>query len=268
MVGALSDFDYPKLSLGGTEVRLDTRLVSNGRKSERIEPKVALSLKLLAERQGKVVSRDELLQQCWPGRTVGDDSVYRIVMKIRRLAAVYGGFEVETIPKAGFRLTIVQTAVTEAAAPSRPRRRNWWKLDRLSTAAGIGFFAILLTIGAYQIHRTQGLGPARVVWDYNQGVRTDAPNGIRIWNRQSADLWQESFADGSIRSRFELISEYTMKPSGCEGVLLRRDKTLIAFVPRPSCREHTLFAEDIDSKTGVVTRPWFELGAIQENDWK
>jgi DNA-binding winged helix-turn-helix (wHTH) protein len=264
----LSEVDYHTLSLGGTVVQLDTRLISNQLRSERIEPKVALSLRLLADQRGKVVSREKLLRECWPGRTVGDDSVYRIIMKIRRLSAAYGGFEVETIPKCGFRLTVLPDNGIGNAAPDNVRHRTRLTRTRPLVAWIVGLVAVSSVMVLYGVNQVQPFGPARVVWDYNQGRQKDAPNGIRVWSRQSAETWVESFADGSARTTFELVSPYRMKLSGCKGVLLRRDKTLIAFVPRPACPQQKLLAEDIDAKTGMVTRPWFDLGPIQRNDWK
>ncbi len=51
-------------------------------------------------------------------------------------------------------------------------------------------------------------------------------------------------------------------PNGCDGALLRRDRSLIIFVPNGACPARQLFAQDIDPVTGVVRKDWFVLGVI------
>jgi DNA-binding winged helix-turn-helix (wHTH) protein/tetratricopeptide (TPR) repeat protein len=54
---------------------------------------------------GAVLSRDELLERCWPGVVVGDDAVHRVIGGLRKAAAAAGGtFVIETIPRIGYRL--------------------------------------------------------------------------------------------------------------------------------------------------------------------
>jgi tetratricopeptide (TPR) repeat protein len=62
---------------------------------------------LLLDAGGKVVTRNELFDQCWGGVVVGDDSLNRAIAKVRRTGAhvAPGLFEIETIPRTGYRLT-------------------------------------------------------------------------------------------------------------------------------------------------------------------
>jgi len=105
------------------EVRFDHR-------SERVEPLVMKVLVALAERRGEVVTRDELIDACWDGRIVGDDVINRAILLLRRIAKASGAFAIETVPKAGYRMTEVQGAF-------RFSRKLWWAaLAVLIVAAG------------------------------------------------------------------------------------------------------------------------------------
>jgi hypothetical protein len=64
-------------------------------------------LVVLAEAAGQVVTRGTLFDRCWGGVYVGDDSLNRTIGAIRKIAAdiAGGSFEIETIPRTGYRLT-------------------------------------------------------------------------------------------------------------------------------------------------------------------
>jgi tetratricopeptide (TPR) repeat protein/TolB-like protein len=119
----------PAFDLAGIEVRpASLEVVLPGRR-ELLEPRVMQVLTALARRRGEVVSRDDLIQACWEGRIVSDDAINRCISRIRKLAAASAGFEVQTIPKVGFRLS--ESIVEPAATPQH--RRPW--LFRAGAAA-------------------------------------------------------------------------------------------------------------------------------------
>jgi DNA-binding winged helix-turn-helix (wHTH) protein/tetratricopeptide (TPR) repeat protein len=72
-----------------------------------VEPLIMQVLLLLLDADGRVVTRDELFDQCWGGVIVGDDSLNRAIGKLRRIGSQVapGLFEIETIPRTGYRLT-------------------------------------------------------------------------------------------------------------------------------------------------------------------
>jgi len=72
--------------------------------SERLQPQTLKVLIALVSRRGEVVTRDELVQLCWDGRIVGDDVINRSISLLRQFAEHAGGFEIETVPRAGYRL--------------------------------------------------------------------------------------------------------------------------------------------------------------------
>ena len=70
-----------------------------------LQPRVMQVLVVLGTQPDRVISRDVLIEACWGGRTVGDDAINRCISQLRKLAQQTGAFEVETIPRVGFRLT-------------------------------------------------------------------------------------------------------------------------------------------------------------------
>ena len=90
--------------LGALEVRPPTREVVGENDTVVLEPRVMQVLVLLAARRGKVVSRADLIDECWAGRVVGDDAINRCIQAIRRLADCCGGFSIRTVARVGYRL--------------------------------------------------------------------------------------------------------------------------------------------------------------------
>jgi len=87
-----------------------------------LEPKVARVLIALASASPAVVSRDNLIEQCWDGRIVGDDALNRCILALRHLAKAYSPapFAIETVPRVGYSLI----ADHSEAAPPRGRHPN------------------------------------------------------------------------------------------------------------------------------------------------
>jgi DNA-binding winged helix-turn-helix (wHTH) protein len=108
-----------------------------------VEPRVMQMLVALADAKGSTVTRDALIESCWDGRIVGQDAINRAAMHVRQISrgVAAGSFEIQTIPKIGFRL-IVKDAASEAAAAAPPRRRRWvWAWTG-------GVACVVLTVGA------------------------------------------------------------------------------------------------------------------------
>lgn len=93
---------------------------------DRLQPQTLKVLLALVSRRGEVVTRDELVQLCWDGRIVGDDVINRAILLLRHLAERAGGFEIETVPRTGYRLVETQSIGTRLS-------RRWW----IAAAAGI-----------------------------------------------------------------------------------------------------------------------------------
>src|SRR3954451_15273438 len=101
-LAARSDF-----TLGLAIVSPSTRTIVGPGGTADVEPRVMQVLVVLADAAAQVVTRGTLFDRCWGGVYVGEDSLNRTIGAIRKLAGeVAGGsFEIETIPRTGYRLT-------------------------------------------------------------------------------------------------------------------------------------------------------------------
>lgn len=105
-------------TLGPLRIDPPTLQVTRGDKRETLEPRIMQVFVALARRRGEVVSREDLITQCWDGRSVGDDSINRCISRLRRLSEAEGGFGIETIPRVGYRLQENAEAAAESASPT------------------------------------------------------------------------------------------------------------------------------------------------------
>lgn len=143
--------DIADFTIGDAVVSPATRTISGPGGSTQVEPRVMQVLVVLADADGAVVTRDKLLARCWGGVYVGDDSLNRAIAGVRRIgSAIAGGsFEIETIPRTGYRLiargsrevspsvSSVPEAGENASAPSREGvSRRWLVAGGLAAAAG------------------------------------------------------------------------------------------------------------------------------------
>lgn len=92
----------------GTASVQPSRLVISGPSGEvSLEPRVMQVLAVLGEAHGATVSRDTLLDRCWPGVVVGEDSVHRAIAEARRALREAGAESgIETVPRVGYRLEV------------------------------------------------------------------------------------------------------------------------------------------------------------------
>ena len=91
--------------------------------SIRLEPKVMAVLIVLARQRDRVVSREELLDEVWPGAVVTDYTLSRCIYQLRNALSAVGNAPdrlnyrpIETLPKRGYRLV----AVVEVLASKTP----------------------------------------------------------------------------------------------------------------------------------------------------
>ncbi|XUU60159.1 winged helix-turn-helix domain-containing protein [Erythrobacter sp. HA6-11] len=99
--------------LAGVRLEPRLRLVSFKEAQTKLEPRVMQVFVLLAQKAGNVVSRDEMVEQCWQGVIVGDDAIQRCIGRLRRLMSDIDSINIETIPKIGYRLVVEGLAFAE-----------------------------------------------------------------------------------------------------------------------------------------------------------
>jgi len=111
---------------------------------EVLQPRVMQVLVALAQANGDVVGRDDLLDQCWDGRVVSEDAINFVVAQVRKLAQRTDAFRLETIPRVGYRL-IAQAPAEGPASPPEPPRAAGQTRRRLLVGSAAG--AAVLTVG-------------------------------------------------------------------------------------------------------------------------
>jgi len=135
----------------------------------------------LAERQGQVVSKDELVDSLWQGRIVGDDAVHRRIADLRRHLGDDSKNPrfIQTIAKRGYRL------VAPVRKPAAPNRRRW----RL--AAGIAALAVALGAGVALLPPASGVDePVAEAIDEPVVTRVaieTSPPGAMVYYKRYAD---------------------------------------------------------------------------------
>src|SRR3954452_24708488 len=94
-------------NVGPLHVSPSRRLIEGPVGSTHVQPIVMKVFLLLLDARGSVVTRDELFGNAWGGVFVGDDSLNRAIARVRKIASetAPGLFEIETIPRTGYRLT-------------------------------------------------------------------------------------------------------------------------------------------------------------------
>ena len=124
----------PDFTLGDWLVRPSLATIERGADAVHVTPRSMAVLIHLADAQGRVVSRNDLLDAVWPGMAVTPDALSQCVVELRK---AFGDDPknpavIQTIPKIGLRLIVpVATVTPEAAmaqsvppapAPRRSRR--------------------------------------------------------------------------------------------------------------------------------------------------
>jgi DNA-binding winged helix-turn-helix (wHTH) protein/tetratricopeptide (TPR) repeat protein len=139
--------DFP---LGRARVLPSRRVIEGPGGSVTVEPRVMQVLLALADAGGEVVGREELLRLCWPGVTVGEDSLNRAVAEARRVArTVDGGFAIQTIQRVGYCLTIEGASREKGTEPTRRigshrlTRRRLVASGAVLTLGGLAGWALL-----------------------------------------------------------------------------------------------------------------------------
>ena len=170
--------DTPPFRLGAVLVEpAALRLVGPTGADVHLQPRVMQVLVALGRGGGGTLSRDELNLRCWNGRVVGADAIDRAIAHLRRASADLGAtFQIETIPRVGFRLlasdALPDPAVdSREAAPSAPGDAPHPAAPERGQSALVGRRAAIAIAGA--VAAVMGAGALRW-WP----TRTPPPSAI------------------------------------------------------------------------------------------
>jgi DNA-binding winged helix-turn-helix (wHTH) protein/TolB-like protein len=150
----------PDFDLGDLRVLPSQSRVRGRDRDEKVPPRVMEVLLVLARHRGQTVTRDQLIEACWKGRVVTDDAVTRAIAQVRALTRAMDPppFELETIPKVGFRLDVASSPPSEdlepaAVAPRAPQRA--WRRPRLRLGLAAVALCALVVAGLWAGLRPQ-----------------------------------------------------------------------------------------------------------------
>ena len=173
--------------LGNVIVRPSLRTVEGPLGHKKGEPRVIQVLVALADARGRVLSRDELLSRCWEGRIVGDDAIHRAIAEVRRIVQGVGAdFEVETVPRIGYRISGVDWDDEPATAPEQ---RGSSLASRRNLMIGGAAFVAALAGGGVALRSRQNQAEVSALIDRG---RTLQATGGRTENRQAERLFTEA----------------------------------------------------------------------------
>lgn len=195
----------PDFALGGLKVRPSTRDVLGASGAEVLEPRVMQVLATLARRRGAVVSRGDLVAECWGGRAVGDDAINRCIQALRRLADLRGGFAIHTVKRVGYRLDEAGRETAEPVLAVLP-------FDNLSGDPDMVWFSDGLSVEILQtVARGSGL---RVI---GQGSSFQFRGADKAVSRVAGALGATHVLDGVVRragARLRVSAELVEGASG------------------------------------------------------
>jgi TolB-like protein/DNA-binding winged helix-turn-helix (wHTH) protein len=143
----------PDFALGPATARPSIAEVVMAGQTIRLQPRVMQVLVALVRRGGEVVTRDELIANCWGGLAIGDDAINRCIGRLRRLAEeeIPGAFAIETLPRIGYRLT-------QRQLPGAPKAARWPRLTRRRLGIVAGAF-VAIAVGLWMSLGEPGLPP-------------------------------------------------------------------------------------------------------------
>lgn len=159
-----------RLHLFGTRsLDLSRGVLLAGNEPVHLRPQAYALLRYLAANPGRLIGKDELIEQIWQGRAVGDDSLVQCLRDVRNSLGADGGAYIKTVRGRGYIFDPPQPVAV--APPSNPvlpsttsaadeeraagRRRDW----SLGRRVAILFVAGLILVGGATVYwRADGTG--------------------------------------------------------------------------------------------------------------
>lgn len=182
------------MSFGTLIVSPSRRIVTGPAGSTSLEPRIMQVLVLLLDARGSVVTRNQIFDQCWGGIMVGDDSINRAIGRLRKVATEVapGAFEIETIPRTGYRITGDIFAADEAPE-KQPESANAGGAGGVTRRALFGgSVAVAAAIGAFVIKSRDQADPraAALIDEGERALREAWPDA----QAQGVDAFRKAVA--------------------------------------------------------------------------
>jgi DNA-binding winged helix-turn-helix (wHTH) protein/tetratricopeptide (TPR) repeat protein len=168
-LGNEPDFDLGPMRINPAECAV----LQAGQRSE-VQPRMMQVLVVLASAGQVVVTRERLIERCWNGRIIGDDSLNRCIAGLRRLAEQFDPvpFAIETMPRVGYRLSVSPIESRGGA--------SWWRVGGSAKAALAGAVAVAVLIALLRGPLGIGTGSAAPRTPTVLVSAGDGPNSQRL----------------------------------------------------------------------------------------
>lgn len=260
--------------LGPWTVDLSRGILTREGVQEKLEPKVADLLSALLDAEGEVVSRGELFAKLWSDVTVGEDTLNRVVFKLRRALGddPKNPVFLETVPKRGYRL--MKAAIPHHALKNDARRHAGW-LGLLAVAAAAAFLGpTLFAPGVEPVSssdlETTSANPANpATGRYMSFTRADNEAAIDLYQRELAQSTATAQAEAGLAAA--LVQRVIRWPEAI-GSAERGADTLGSALARgltttPQAREvlkrASLLAERAVRRNPRNANAWRSLGLVR-----
>jgi DNA-binding winged helix-turn-helix (wHTH) protein len=121
------------------------RQLTLGDENSQLEPKVNLLLHTLINANGDIVCREQLIEQVWQGRVVGDGAINRTVSLLRQHLAALDSENnyIVTVPKAGYKLLHINKSQLAPQIKQSSANQIKWPLIFILSITG---FVVLLAM--------------------------------------------------------------------------------------------------------------------------
>lgn len=183
--------------IGEWTVDLESGVLRNADKVIDLEPTPLLMFKTLISKPGEVISKDELIENVWPDRVVGDDALSQTISRLRRALGDNSKHPqyIQTVPRKGYRLAKEVELERDNDTPSN--QRHSWKYIISSLTLLLVAFLWLLEFSSQQPgppqpqHADESTATAKSLTNkaddfYFQYTRAD--------NEAAIDLYQQAMA--------------------------------------------------------------------------
>lgn len=108
------------VKIGGYQFApLDGSLTPTRGEGVTLRPQTSTVLRVLCEKRGEIVSRNDLIAEVWPTTSVTDDSVTQCIREIRSALGPEGHRLVRTFPKRGYMLEAAEGVIAKPKPKSR-----------------------------------------------------------------------------------------------------------------------------------------------------
>jgi DNA-binding winged helix-turn-helix (wHTH) protein/TolB-like protein/tetratricopeptide (TPR) repeat protein len=186
---------------------LDTqqRLLTRSHEVIPLEPKVIDTLVVLVEAEGRLVTKQDLMERVWPGTFVEEGSLARNVSALRRALGDTAEEPryIETVPRRGYRFRAsVRHAGADPAAEDQPPRPDVQSARRRLWLYGAAVATLMLAA-------TAGAAVWRA-WDRDTGIRPVRSMAVLPLRNFTGRADLEFVADGTTE---ELVSTLAQIPS-------------------------------------------------------